>query len=93
MAETSPDKTVNAHLADLAVVHARQHGAGVLWVANDTKPQHRPLSQLEPPAFREMVQKTWDAENSTHAFIVLHDKDQLHVVKVPKPLDADEDAL
>ena len=90
---TTTTRTVNAHLADLAVIQTRQHGAGVLWVASNTAPQFRPLAQVEPPAFREMVQKTWDSENATHAFIVVHDKNQLHMVKVPKPLDADADAV
>ena len=90
---TTPPQTVNAHLADLAVLQTQQHGAGVLWVASHTAPQFRPLAQVEPPAFREMVQKTWDSENATHAFIVVHDQNQLHMVKVPKPLDADADAV
>ena len=85
----TPPKTVDAHIADFALLQTKAHGAGVLWVAPGAQPEYRPMDRVEPPAFREMVQKTWDQEHHDHALVVLHQDRQLHVVKVPKALDAE----
>ena len=84
--------TVQGHLSDLAVLYAEQHGPGALWVAHKAKPVYRTMDRVEPPRFRAMLQKSWDEEHHSFAFIVVHEKDQLHVVKVRKPLDADVSA-
>ena len=82
---TERTPTVSDRLAALAIHQTLQHGAGVLWVDSDAgTARFVAMAQVEPRAFREMVQKTWEAQHSTHALVVLHQDSQLHMLTVPK---------
>ena len=82
-------EVLQGELADLAVLQTLQHGPGALWVREKSeKPAYLGIDQLEPPAFREMFQKTWDEDNAKSAFLVLQDQAQLHIMKVPRSRNA-----
>ena len=85
MASDGDSETVQANVAELAVLETRKKGPGALWVSPDEEPVYRTLDQIEPARFRDHFRRTWEAAAAPgeRVFMVVADKMQLHVVRVP----------
>ena len=94
MASDGDSETVQANVAELAVLETRKKGPGALWVSPDEEPVYRTLDQIEPARFRDHFRRTWEAAAAAppppgaaapgeRVFMVVADKMQLHVVRVP----------
>ena len=85
MASEGDSETVQANVAELAVLETRKKGPGALWVSPDEEPVYRTLDQIEPARFRDHFRRTWEAEAAPgeRVFMVVADKMKLHVVRVP----------
>lgn len=94
MASDGDSETVQANVAELAVLETRKKGPGALWVSPDEEPVYRTLDQIEPARFRDHFRRTWEAAAAPgeRVFMVVADKMQLHVVRVPVTAGAATDA-